>query len=65
MNPKTLDPLELVAIESQSAELMQQAKPRSYLYQTARRLQSTMQLELIRRGLFERQIAMLRKNAAR
>lgn len=65
MNPKSLEPLELITIEEQTAEVMQQAQPRSYLYQTARRLQSIMQLELIRRGLFERQIAALRKNTAR
>ncbi|QLI82433.1 hypothetical protein HZU75_13360 [Chitinibacter fontanus] len=65
MNPKSLEPLELITIEEQTTQVMQQAQPRSYLYQTARRLQSIMQLELIRRGLFERQIAALRKNATR
>ncbi|WP_157670116.1 hypothetical protein ABHF33_12685 [Chitinibacter sp. FCG-7] len=62
MNPKSLEPIELITIEEQSTAVMQQAQPQSYLYQTARRLKSLMQLELIRRGLFARQIAALRKS---
>ncbi|WP_028448585.1 MULTISPECIES: hypothetical protein [Chitinibacter] len=55
MNPKTLDALELIAIEDEARKVMETAKTASYLYQTARRLRSVMQLEMIRRGLFERQ----------
>jgi hypothetical protein len=60
MNPQQIDSLDLIAIEAQAIELQQHSKPQSKLYQTANRLQTLMQLELIRRGIFDRQKKQLR-----
>jgi hypothetical protein len=63
MNPKSLETQELITIEAQAGEVLSQALPQSRLYQMASRLQNILRLELIRRGLFERQIQRLRSSA--
>ncbi len=60
MNPKPLDTHELITIEAQAGEVLAKTLPQSRLYQMASRLQNILRLELIRRGLFERQIQKLR-----
>ncbi|WP_373974786.1 hypothetical protein NT239_14325 [Chitinibacter sp. SCUT-21] len=60
MNPQNLDSSDLVSIEAQAQELQQQSKPQSDLHQTAKRLKMLMQLELIRRGIFDRQKNQIR-----
>ena len=62
MNPQPLETLELIAIEAQASVVLSHALPQSYLYQMASRLQNISRLELIRRGLFERQIQRLRSS---
>jgi hypothetical protein len=60
MNPQTLETQEILTIEEQASNLLQQTERQSHLYAIAQRLQNILQLELIRRGLFARQIAQLR-----
>jgi len=60
MNPKALETQDLITIEAEAGEVLNQTLPQSHLYQLASRLQNILRLELIRRGLFERQIQRLR-----
>lgn len=60
MNPKNLETQDLITIEEKAGEVLTQTMPQSHLYEVAYRLQNILRLELIRRGLFERQIQRLR-----
>jgi hypothetical protein len=61
MNPKTLETQDLITIEAKAGEVLNQTLPQSRLYQMASRLQNILRLEMIRRGLFDRQIQRLRE----
>nr|WP_314901737.1 hypothetical protein [uncultured Deefgea sp.] len=61
MNPKTLETQDLITIEAKAGEVLSQTLPQSHLYQMASRLQNILRLEMIRRGIFERQIQRLRE----
>lgn len=60
MNPKSLETQELITIEAQAGEVLSKTLPQSRLYEMASRLQNILRLEMIRRGLFERQLQRLR-----